>query len=403
MGLNWDGGYLFHPDERFLLAVADQVRTALFAGERGLLEALNPFWDPSAGTSRLFPYGHTIVYLAALAALPATPLAPWVGLDPLVAGVRLLAALADTAAVALTYALGRTVDGRATGLLAGGLVALAVLHVQYAHFYTADTLLAPTVLAALLAAVRLANVRTTTVGWRRPLVAGLLVGLAVGVKASALVLLVPLVVAHLVAGPPWSRRARRTWWRRPAWGWLWLSLLAGGLAFAVTNPYALLAWPDFLRSLAREANMVRGTWILPFTLQYADTRPYLYPLLQQVRWFLGPLPATLAWGGVAVALGRAARGTATRSEVIVLAWVVPFVLLVGGLFAMFPRYWLAVIPAMCVLGSRPLAMRFASPWARAGVVAIMGNALLFVVAFVHIYRQPHPWWTGPCRLIARER
>ncbi len=391
-GLAWDGGYLFHPDERFVLSVADQMRTALLSGERALPVALNPFWTPGADALRLFPYGHITVYAAALAALPAAALVPWAGVDPLVLGARLLAALADTAAVGLTYALGRAVAGRRAGLLAAGLLAFTVLHVQYAHFYTADTLLAPAVLAALLAAVRLAQERRSPVGPKGPFVAGLLVGLAVGVKVSAGLLLVPLVAAHVAAGPEWPRTAWRTWWRRPAWGWFWLSALAAGLAFAATNPYALLAWPHVLRSLAQEAGMVRGAWVTPFTLQYVGTRPYLYPFLQQARWFLGPLPALVAWGGVAVTLVRAVRGVATRAEIVVAAWAVPYVLLVGGLFAKFPRYWLAVVPAMYVLGSRALTERLsASPRARAGACLALTNALLAALAFVNVYRQPHPW------------
>ena len=392
-GLAWDGGYLFHPDERFVLSVAEQVAAWRPAGVvLGRTSPLNPFWNVDEAIPRHFPYGHVTVYLAALAKPLAGSLAAWTGLDPLVAGARLLAALADTLAVGLAFLLGRAVGGPKVGWLAAALLAGTVLHVQYAHFYTADTLLTPFVLAALLAMVRLASDRSPVISARWPLMAGGLVGLAAGVKVTGGLLLLPLLAAHLLAGPTAPPGAWRRW-PRPAWGWFGVSALAAGATFALTNPYALLDWPRFLSSLAAEAGMVRGVWVAPFTEQYVGTRPYLYPFAQQARWFLGFLPALVAWGGLLVALARAARGQATRPELVVLAWCVPFVLLVGGLFAKFPRYWLAAVPAMYVLGSRALVELGKRTPRLAGAVAglTLANALGWAFAFSQIYAQPHPW------------
>ena len=139
-----------HPDERFLLGVAQA--TSLWA-------------DPCAASPD-FPYGHLPVYVARLLVM-VSPTA-----DPLTAA-RLLSGLVGVLLVAVAGAWGRALAGERGALFAAFVMAFAPFAIQQAHFYTVDPLGAVLVSMAILMAMR-----------RRWSMAGVLVGLALACKVS---------------------------------------------------------------------------------------------------------------------------------------------------------------------------------------------------------------------------
>jgi predicted membrane-bound mannosyltransferase len=199
-GIDWDAGIGAHPDERYVVGLADGM---VWPGR------LDPF-----DLAPEYPYGHLPVYL-----LAATRVLARAG-DSMIPG-RVLAGLFGVGTVALTFALARRVFDEQVGLLATAFAALTALHVQQAHFYTADALLGFFTLGALLSAVRLAEDTRVADAW----FAGGLAGLALGTKASAALLAVPLLVA-----------CSRTVGKRR--GCLWRVGLSAIAAFALTNPFA---------------------------------------------------------------------------------------------------------------------------------------------------------------------
>jgi predicted membrane-bound mannosyltransferase len=269
-GLNWDGGIGAHPDERYVVGVAESLRWP---------DRLNPL-DIVPG----FAYGHLSPYLLALVA----------GLvrraDPLLIG-RALAAMFDLGTVALTFALGRRLYGEGVGLLAAAFVALMVTHVQQAHFYTADVPLAFFVVGALLFAACLAEDGRQ----HQALLAGAWAGLALGTKFSAALLVLPLGAACTVlpGGPGAHERRVGHWkwacrWKRAArWKRAGECGVGALVAFALTNPFALATFPAFWRNVAEQAALARGVLDVPYTRQFHATWPYLYPVVQQLRWGMG--------------------------------------------------------------------------------------------------------------------
>jgi 4-amino-4-deoxy-L-arabinose transferase-like glycosyltransferase len=357
-GLNWDGGLGAHPDERHVVAVAEGLR---FPGH------LNPF-----AVAPDLAYGHLPVYLLALVA----GLVP--GVDPLLLG-RGLAALFDLGTVGLTFALGRRVCGQYAGLLAAAFVALTTAHVQQAHFYIADVPLAFFTLGALLFAVRLAGRGRSGDAW----LAGAWAGLALSAKFSAALLVLPLGAACAVApGEPPAR---------------WRHALRGGTAalaaFALTSPFALLSFPIFWRNVAQQAAMARGVLDVPYTRQYHATWPYVYPVLQQLRWGMGWPLGLVACAGLAYATWRAVREPPAPAEWVLLAWSVPAFAFVGGLYARFPRYLLPLTPPLVLYGAWALAALYRR--ARRLACAIAGLSLawsaLLCLALIGTYRSLHPW------------
>ncbi len=417
VGIDWDGLYHLHPDERYIvwvgttIEIPDSWETALDPE----LSTINPFrWPPDArsegiiveqGKVRSFAYGHWPLYLGVMTThwLDSLGNAGWAEQVPadwtlvrdllnlpgrieyhhLTLVGRALAALFDTLTVLLVFALARRLYGDAAGLLAAALVALAVLHVQNAHFYVTDPFLAAAVTAAVYWMVRRAQggrIRDT-------IVAGLFAGLAVGAKFSAIMLLFPLVVAVLVRHRPAGRAAtdrdgrigrliRRA---GPSLLEAVGALLVSVAVFAITNPFALLdqsctarlsggvvpiiglripsitVGSCYLENIGTQNAMVRGSSRIPFTFQYIGTPPYLYFLDQMFRWGLGPAWTLIGLAGLAWGLGRVWQPGRRPAELVLLAWAVPFLLVTGSFQVKFLRYLLPLTPFLAVLAAGMLA------------------------------------------------
>lgn len=448
-GLDWDGYKHYHPDERYVTWVATTVEwprswaTAFHPQQT----TLNPFyWPPDAASAgivvpqderREFAYGHLPLYLGVAAtrllerlsplasALPAHwPLARdllngagHVEFDHLAAASRALTALVDVGTVLLTFLLGRRLYGVWAGLLAAAFVALTVSHIQLAHFFAVDPYLTFFTVAALLLLLRAGD---RPGAWPPLLLAAAAIGLAVGAKFSAVLLFLPL--ALLLWRDP-ALRGRRALARL---------LLAGAFAllvFALTNPFALLDWgcrlitPPvalgplqipalnwgncYAANVLRQSEMVGGSARFPFTMQYAGTAPFLYPIVMQLRWGMGPLLGLVAFAGAGWLLLRAllhwrrpepSRLTAllpplAGGELLLLAFALPYFLSTGSFFVKFMRYMQPLLPLLAVCGAG-LLLALARRSRRAAAAAsgvVLGSAALSALAFVGLYAAPHPW------------
>jgi 4-amino-4-deoxy-L-arabinose transferase-like glycosyltransferase len=140
----------------------------------------------------------------------------------------------------LVYQWGERWLGRWGGVAAAFFLTFSIFHVTSSHFITTDVPVGFFIMAALYFCARLAESGERRHYW----LTGLFIGLAIGTKYSAYVILVPAGLAHLLA---WKQR------RTPL---LTLSLVGMGLALAVslflTTPYALFDYPQFMADLRYE-------------------------------------------------------------------------------------------------------------------------------------------------------
>jgi hypothetical protein len=396
-GITWDHGYLFHPDERQIVFVTARLGAPWPPDWHLLLSPDSPL-NPG-----FFSYGSLPMYLLRALASVAAQVDPAMA-SPRVFYVigRLLSALADTGTLWITWALGKKLFGLRAAWLAASLLALAVLHIQLAHYYAVDTLLTLGVMLVLWLLVRL--VEKPSLG--RLVGVALVTGLASAVKLSALALLAPVCMAWIVscwlprpekgnALPPDHRLAVAIRGLVIA-GWV------TALTFVALQPYTLIDWPTFWRDALTESMMVRGRIDMPYTRQFAYTRPYLYQLQQLVKWSLGPALGAVGvlgaiWQLVRIARPWKAGNLQALAESIGMAWLLIYFGIVGSFYAKFLRYMLPVTPLLCLWGGAMLARAslHKSSWvrvlARAGTVVTLLSTALYAVAFVQIYGSPHPW------------
>ena len=314
------------------------IATAL-AAERS---PLNPHW---------FPLGSILIYAMVLVRAVAEPFTDWGAMDLRFAG-RILAALADTASVAMMFVIGRRMYGRWTGLLAAALTAFAVIHIQHAHFYRPEPFTVLASLAALWAMLRLIDTRRS----RDAALLGVMVGLAVATKVSVAPLILPLLLTML-----WIAKDRAGGqWRHldplAAAQILPLAALTGLTAlavFAIATPYALLDWPQFIGEVREQAEMARQAGHWPFTWQYADTPAFWYQIRQTAVWGLGLPLGIAAWVAAPFTLWMAWRGGKTqRADGLLLAWAVPAFLFLEMFEVKFLRYVFPLMPFYILMAAR---------------------------------------------------
>lgn len=405
-GLNWDQGQGVHPDERYISSVASSIRFPddlrdMFNSRRS---TLNPYFGGSrdkhgddrdtlrqSAEPRSFAYGHLPLYLMVAASGGDTD----EGRLTIVG--RVISALCDTITIVLTFALGRLLWSSAVGLLAASFVALTVIHLQLSHFATFDTALTCLVLATLLFSVRFAKH-----GQRRDnIMMGICLGLAVGCKFSAFLLVFPLLISLILH---WSKPSVN---RAPSpKRHVVVMLFAGIVVFGLTNPFSLLQPSAFIAGLADQAAMLRGDPAIPFVIQYENTVPYLYPIVQQLVWGIGLPLGIVALVGTAVTFVLAWRGYLPKEFWIPLAWMAGYFGYIGSLHTKFIRYLLPVMPVIAIFGafslfrmlsSDPTPSTCKSAWSigkrlRAGLAAfVVVFALLYALAFLNVYRGEHPW------------
>lgn len=388
--VNWDQGYLFHPDERMILMTIGGLALPWPLDWDLLLSPQSPL------NPHFFAYGSLPLYLLkGVAHLLALVQANLSDFEHIRLVGRSISAIFDTALIALVYVLGSRLYDRRTGLLASVFVAFTVLHIQLSHFYTVDTLLTFFIVLAMLCAVQVMR--------RGSLAASAWMGVCTGLALATKVSVAPFGLTVLAAWLLWAARGERPAdvapWRRVIAG----GLLAGVLAFVVFilgEPYAILDWDSFIKRVVEESNMVRGVADLPYTRQYINTPAYAYQIWHTTVWGMGIPLGLVAFAGMAWAV---VRGVVRRrnEELLVLSWVLVYFLITGSFMVKFLRYMLPLLPFLCVLGAAAVfalkdwLVQRASLWSRAVLPVIAIGVLLptifYAFAFANVYTQPHPW------------
>ena len=298
--------------------------------------AIEVFRDPNPGYFQN-PSAYTYLLHVAyrLAALPAggseavidayKTNAPWVFQLS-----RTVAALLCLAGVGAVYAAGRALWDRRTGLLAAAVLCFAFLPVAFSRMALTDTGTLAPVAVALWLSIRIAG----GAGLRTCLAAGAAVGLAIGFKYTAgLVLLVPALALLFRRDAGFALRGG-------------LAVLAGTVAaFAITNPFFFLDFDRALHQLRGQAELAGNQGKFG---QEGETGVLYY--LDSLLWGLGYAAAAAALAG-AVLLARRDRVRAA----LLLAFPVALFVYLSLQSRFFGRWLLPVYPALALLAGYAVA------------------------------------------------
>ncbi|MFN2272669.1 MAG: ArnT family glycosyltransferase [Anaerolineae bacterium] len=305
---------------------------------------------------------------------------------------RAISAALSAASIYLFYLIGRQLYDETVGLLAATLVATTVSLIQAAHYYTVDSMLIFFLALGFLQAVYVMQQGNV----RNYLLAGVYLALGLAVKLPALFLAPVLTMAHLFNQkmPVWQGRLDKGLLVRFFDRRLVLMGLIALAVFAFTSPYNLL---DFKALYLTGGNLnaarnVKLAFLEPFqtwTLAYRGLIPYVYELTTLLSFGMGIAIEVASLIGV-VFIARQWK----KSDRLLLAWVVPFFLVIGLNRVKTIRYILPLIPFLAVCGAawlRSLA-RFSKQRQRSWLSTIafwivIGASLFYAIAFARLYGQ----------------
>lgn len=292
----------------------------------------------------LYGYVSGAVFAIAVALGLVSPSATPPHLEALLVA-RVVSAVASVVGVALTGLVAKRIAGPRAGLVALALAAVVPLDAMQVHYASVDPLLTTITAATLLVTLRLA--RTPTVALAAS--AGLLVGLAVATKYTAILLAAPVAWAILVEAPLAGVGIRRI-------ATLAVAAALGALVGAATGcPSCFLESHKLLAAIAMHRRMVAWAGfptdhLVPTLGWYG--RPWLYQLIASLPFLLGLPLYLLVLVGVARSVMRH-----DRDDRVLLAFVVAWFGVVAASRVTFARYLLPLVPALVPLAARVLTER----------------------------------------------
>lgn len=335
-GLGFGLPYLEHPDE---WAVADRavqmLRTADYSPHSFVYPTLYIYLELGVAAIH-FLWGVGAGVYRSLGDIDPARYYLW---------ARALTALLGTGAVLATYDLGRTLYGRAAGLLGAALLAVYPAAVGDAHYVTTDT---PAMFFTMLAFLPIARLALQPPARPRDrmaltLIAGFAVGLATATKYNTVVLLAPLlagIVGLTSASSQPSGVLRLSLYISRGFFFLLLALFGAGLGFTVGTPAWLRELPQMLNDLA--------SVIVHYKFTGHPGAESLYPALFYWDEFMrnGWLLAWAFLGGTLLAFVRH-----SRADLLVLSFVAPYYLQMAGVKVVFFRNAMPLLPLLCLLAA----------------------------------------------------
>lgn len=370
--LNWDQGFHLHPDERWITMVSEKLQ---------LPSSFQEFLSPQSSLNpQSFAYGSLPFYLLKLTgnifSLINRSLVFYGSLNQV---GRLLSVVFDLGTLLLIFLIGQKVFDSKRGLLAAFLYSLAVFPIQNAHFYTVDTQLTfwLTLLVFLLTLLSSTSVKrvqkTLTVG------IGIVLGIALATKITALLALPAIVFVLLKNKNP-----------KEIFSNLFLIFFVSLLTFVVLEPYAIIDYSNFKRQTLEQLQMAKNPFAFPYTLQFVGTTPFWYFVKNLILWGLGPLFSFFAFLGITQLFFK-------KRVPVFLFFSLTFFLLIGGSSVKFMRYILPLYPFLCLLAAvatfnlwrwqkeRPIL----NLCGKLFVLFVFSYQIIYLTAFLQIYNVPN--------------
>lgn len=269
---------------------------------------------------------------------------------------RVTTAVLGVLAILLAYLLGKQAYSAAAGAVAAVFVSVCFLHVRESHFAVNDAVVTTIMLLAMLAAVQIA----THGGRRWYIIGGVAAGIGFATKYTAIAVLLPLLLAWLLA--PRSPGVRPAL-REPA-----LLLSVTLLSAVIASPYFVLAAQHMLAD-------VNTTLVEPLAVEETiaprlNLEGFAY-YLETLWWGMGPV-FLLSLGGMAVA---AVRRRAV--DIVLLAFVLSFYVFMARQGMYFVRWILPLAPVLAVLAgdlSATVVQKLPARLAGLALAALVGLA-----------------------------
>ncbi len=389
-GMRWGLPSYFHPDERQVMFKTTDIswqdpnphffaygslpiyflKGVMFTLDRanGLIVDTVKKMNPSAETLRKLNHNFPRVYK---------------NFKSMTLTGRVLSALFSAWTILIIYLLACLLYRKKVALLASAFFAFSVLSIQQAHFYVVD---GPQTFLAVCAMYFMVK---TAVGDRSRdyYYSGLFLGLAMATKFSSLPLYVTYVLAQFLGVFYGKRKGWSSWFN-----WIGGAVLSL-LVMTACMPYWILDHKQWWHDISEQSRMVRGIARLPYTIQYVDTKPFIYLIKNMVFWSMGIPLGIAAYIGFGTAIYRFFTKSSDIGNRLILSYIVPLFFLNSTFQVKFLRYTLPLFPFFAIFAARWLfSLLQNNKWRRTGIfliwVTLLGT-VFWALAFENIYNYPN--------------
>jgi 4-amino-4-deoxy-L-arabinose transferase-like glycosyltransferase len=283
---------------------------------------------------------------------------------------RVITTLFSVATVWLLYRVCRKTASVFASLSAAFFLAISTFHIEKSQVVEVDVPLAFLCTLSLLLILRISE-KPSRLNY---LLAGSAIGVAVSAKYPALLLLIPLIAAHLSAARapgPAPRPGKSKKGKAGDWRFLAGALGLAAAAFLITSPFVLLDLSSALKDLSVERLHMREGH---FGLEASST--WLFYIRALGERILGWPLAALAASGLVYRLFR----RRDRASLVLASFVIPYAIAIASWAMKADRYLLPLVPAALVLAASAMDDVLRVPQIAANSILRTGAAAALFVA-----------------------
>ncbi len=375
LGLDWDHGLLFNPDEGNIGRAAAQLRF------------------PDRLVSDFSAYNGLALYLPRLLAEFLSLFGLGVPTSPasIVAAGRILSAVFASLSLAILGAIARRLWSFEIALFVLAVAAFTPALIQTAHFATTEAALILCLVVLLWLTLQHMTGRLSLLAYGA--LVGVVIGIGFGFKTTTLVFaIVPMVAVSQTA------LVKGRW--LPAIGTGALAIIIIAILGMAGTPQIWVTPAAYLDTMRFEGGVVAGTQDVFWTYQFAGQVPGLFEL-SQLPWTMGPALGFLSlvgFAGLCVAIVLRRENALKLAPAALLSLV--YAVVIVSWYARFVRYETPLLPTMVLFAAYAVAsIRFAglsrTVMVLTALVTIAAGSLQFLV-----YLNPDPriaaWdWLSP--------
>ena len=367
--LDWAQGLFTHPDEYHIAASVNQLSF------------------PTQMHPHFFSYGTVTIYLIYFTQEIIKSLSSILNSQFLIPNSflvgRFYSALFSTLTIFIVYKISKSFMKTQFSLLATLLVAITPGLIQQSHFATPESALTFFLFGSLLFIIKFLKLKKIFY----LIIASIFLGLALGVKVSSIVFLLPLIVVIIIPSfkKPLALIER-----------IFLSLIIVFTTFVLAAPFVFIDYPAFRSNLDYEGSLVIGKIPVFYTRQFIDTVPVIFQIEKILPYALGPALLILGIIGLVFLIFNIIKKTKQSQAwpkietiIILIAFLTLFISN-AFLFAKWARFVAPTFPFFAIFAAyllEQLTNKMRSLSYSLTIILLL-STMLWTIAFFSIYTNP---------------
>lgn len=359
-GINWDEGYIQHPDERNIALAVSKINFPY---------NLNP---------EFHAYNNFYIYLSRIVGEIVSAIqndysfvTEWGKINLI---TRSLSALSSVLSIILFFFLCKSwFSSNLKAILGIFLFTTTIGLIQYAHYGVTESFLLMILLLIILLSENLYRKPTKLRNWFL-----LSIGLSIGIATKTTGVFFLIIPAITIFSLILEKKANLEYII-----YFFVSIILFTFIF---TPYTFLDFANFEKSVLQYENkVVDGSLKVPYTMQFESTTPYIFQIINLI-WQLGPVTWIASFLGIFASVSLLLKNNKYNISIIgFLLFSFVYFVYVGSFYNKFIRYMIFVIPFLVFMSV--IFIDFAKKYSRKLAVFLLVIIISFNIVFAYSYTR----------------